>query len=137
LREDGLGARIIAIKKSGGYAGTSFTRFREPHMKRENIETSCGALPAVLQNAGIKPKRARRGGRRFKRRERRGREGEHLQAGASRYHWFGTGTRSALHGFIDDAAGKITALYFIWHECLMGYLGVCCASRVKSQKSAI
>jgi hypothetical protein len=85
--------RIIALKKSGGYADTSFTRFREPHMKRENIETGCGALPALLKKAGIKPNRAHRGGRRFKRRERRGREGELLQAGASRHDRFGTGTR--------------------------------------------
>jgi transposase len=123
-RKDELRARIIALKKSGDYADTNFTHFRELLLERENIEISYGALSTLLKNAGIESKRTHRGGKRFKRRERRSREGDLLQVDASRYDWFGTGTRSVLHGFIDDATGKITALYLCQNECLMGYLEV-------------
>jgi hypothetical protein len=47
-----------------------------------------------------------------------------LQADGSSYDWFGIGQRYALHGFIDDATGKVTGLYFCRNECLMGYLEV-------------
>jgi transposase len=70
-REDELRAGIIALKKSGDYADTNFTHFRELLMERENIEIRCGALSTLLKNAGIKPKHTHRGGKRFKRRERR------------------------------------------------------------------
>jgi hypothetical protein len=47
-----------------------------------------------------------------------------LQSNASSHDWFETGRRCALHGFIDDATGKLTGLYFCQNECLMGYLEV-------------
>jgi hypothetical protein len=47
-----------------------------------------------------------------------------LQGDASSHGWFETGKRCALHGFIDDATGKLTGLYFCQNECLMGYLEV-------------
>jgi transposase len=37
-REDELRARIIALKKSGDYADSNFTHFRELLLERENIE---------------------------------------------------------------------------------------------------
>jgi hypothetical protein len=45
-----------------------------------------------------------------------------LQADAAPFDWFGGGERWALHGFIDDATGRITALYICKNECLAGYL---------------
>ncbi|MDR3138877.1 MAG: helix-turn-helix domain-containing protein [Treponema sp.] len=124
-REDEPRARIIALKKSGEYAFTTFTHFKELLLERENIGISYGAFSALLKNAGIESKRTHRGGgKRFKRRERSGRPGELLQVDASRYDWFGTGMRSVLHGFIDDATGNISALYLCRNECLMGYLEV-------------
>jgi hypothetical protein len=46
--------------------------------------------------------------------------GELLQADAAPFDWFGNGERLALHGFIDDAAGTITALYLCKNEYLTG-----------------
>ena len=34
-----------------------------------------------------------------------------LQADGTPFDWFGDGKRYSLHGFIDDATGKITGLY--------------------------
>ena len=47
-----------------------------------------------------------------------------LQADGTPYDWFGNGEKYSLHGFIDDATGKITGLYMCKNECLLGYLEV-------------
>lgn len=54
-------------------------------------------------------------------RPRRQHEGELLQIDATPYDWFGDGNRFSLHGSIDDATGKITALVMCENECLYGY----------------
>ena len=47
-----------------------------------------------------------------------------LQADGTPFDWFGDGQKYSLHGFIDDATGKITGLYMCKNECLLGYLEV-------------
>ena len=116
---------IVTLKKSALYEQTNFTHFNELLAERENIQISYAALSSILKSAGITSKRKHRTeGRRFTSRRRRAAFGEMLQADATSYDWFGNGQRYALHGFIDDATGKITGLYFCKNECLMGYLEV-------------
>jgi len=123
--DEKLRANIIALKKSEKYNETNFTHFKELLAENECIQISYTALCSILKGAGIVSKRKHRAeGKRFKRRKRRSAFGEMLQADASSYDWFGNGIRSSLHGFIDDATGKITGLYFCQNECLMGYLEV-------------
>jgi transposase len=123
--DEKLRERIVSLKKSAAYRETNFTHFHELLEEREDIKISYSTLSNVLKKAGITSKRKHRSeGRRFKRRMRRSAFGEMLQADASSYDWFGDGKRYALHGFIDDATGKITGLYFCQNECLMGYLEV-------------
>jgi hypothetical protein len=47
-----------------------------------------------------------------------------LQADGTPFDWFGDGQKYSLHGFVDDATGKITGLYMCKNECLLGYLEV-------------
>ena len=47
-----------------------------------------------------------------------------LQADGTPFDWFNTGEKYSLHGFVDDATGKITGLYMCKNECLLGYLEV-------------
>ena len=47
-----------------------------------------------------------------------------LQADGTPFDWFGDERKYSLHGFIDDATGKITGLYMCKNECLLGYLEV-------------
>jgi transposase len=123
--DEELRAKIITFKKSDIYSETNFTHFMELLAEREGIQISYTALCSILKGAGITSKRKHRsGGRRFRRRKRREAFGEMLQAEASPYDWFGDGKRYVLHGFIDDATGRITGLYFCQNECLMGYLEV-------------
>jgi hypothetical protein len=47
-----------------------------------------------------------------------------LQIDASPFDWFNDGQEYSLHGAIDDATGKIVALYMCKNECLQGYFEV-------------
>ena len=123
--DEKLRQKIIELKKTEAYRETNFTHFMELLTEREKISISYTTLSRLLKSNGIESKRKHRTeGRRFRRRERKSSFGEMLQADASSYDWFGDGQRYSLHGFIDDATGKITALYFCLNECLMGYLEV-------------
>ena len=48
-------------------------------------------------------------------------DGMMLQADGTPFDWFESGQKYSLHGFIDDATGKITGLYMCKNECLLGY----------------
>jgi transposase len=118
-----LREKIITLKKSNDYADTNFTHFQELLKEREGIAVSYSTVSTILKTAGIVSKKKHRTeGKRFRRRKRRSSFGELLQTDATPFDWFGTGKRQALHGFIDDATGMITALYLCENECLMGYL---------------
>jgi transposase len=120
-----LRERIVSLKKSEAYSDANFTHFQELLAECEGISISYSALSCILKSAGIQSKRKHRGaGRHFKRRPRRSAFGDMLQIDASSFDWFGDGKRYALHGFIDDATGIITGLYFCQNECLMGCLEV-------------
>ncbi|MEE0865953.1 MAG: ISNCY family transposase [Clostridia bacterium] len=58
------------------------------------------------------------------RRKRKECEGMMLQADGTPFDWFGSGEKYSLHGFIDDATGKVTGLYMCKNKCLLGYLEV-------------
>jgi transposase len=123
--DEKLRDKIISLKKSEIYSQTNFTHFRELLAEHNNIQISYTALSGILKGAGICSKRKHRSeGKRYRRRSRRSAFGQMLQADASSYDWFGDGKRCTLHGFIDDATGRIISLYFCQNECLMGYLEV-------------
>ena len=123
--DEKLRERIVALKKSEIYSGTNFTHFQELLLEKECIKISYTTLRNILKGAGLVSKRKHKTeGKRYRRRNRRSAFGEMLQADAASFDWFENGSRCALHGFIDDATGKITALYFCLNECLMGYLEV-------------
>ena len=92
--------------------------------ERENIDISYSALYNILRNAGIKSPKKHRKSKLHHRRKRKESEGMMLQADGTPFDWFGNGEKYSLHGFIDDATGKITGLYMCKNECLLGYLEV-------------
>jgi len=120
-----LKEKIISLKKREIYKEANFTHFRELLEEYENIKISYSTLSRILKNSGITSKRRHRPeGKKFRRRKRKSGKGDMLQADGSSFDWFGCGVRCALHGFIDDATGIITGLYFSQNECLLGYLEV-------------
>ena len=47
-----------------------------------------------------------------------------VQTDGTPFDWFNIGKKYSLHGYIDDATGKILGLYMCENECLMGYLEI-------------
>lgn len=116
--------RILELRSSYEYEISNFKHFQELLKERENIDISYSALYHILRNAGIKSPKRHRKTKLHHRRKRKECEGMMLQADGTPFDWFGNGQKYSLHGFVDDATGKITGLYMCKNECLLGYLEV-------------
>ena len=116
--------KILELRNSYEYELSNFKHFQELLKERENIDISYSALYNILRNAGIKSPKKHRKSKLHHRRKRKECEGMMLQADGTPFDWFGNGEKYSLHGFIDDATGKITGLYMCKNECLLGYLEV-------------
>lgn len=116
--------KILELRNSYQYEMSNFKHFQELLKERENIDISYSALYNILKNAGIKSPKKHRKTKLHHRRKRKECEGMMLQADGTPFDWFNTGDKYSLHGFIDDATGKITGLYMCKNECLLGYLEV-------------
>ena len=116
--------RILELRSSYEYEISNFKHFQELLKERENIDISYSALYNILRNAGIKSPKRHRKTKLHHRRKRKECEGMMLQADGTPFDWFGKGQKYSLHGFVDDATGKITGLYMCKNECLLGYLEV-------------
>jgi len=87
------------------------------------IEISARTLRRILAEAGIRSAYKRKVCRKRRSRDRMAQEGLLVQCDASPYAWLeDRGPELDLHGSIDDATGKVLALYFRPHEDLYGYL---------------
>lgn len=116
--------RILELRSSYEYEISNFKHFQELLKERENIDISYSALYNILHSAGIKSPKKHRKTKLHHRRKRKECEGMMLQADGTPFDWFGNGESYSLHGFVDDATGKITGLYMCKNECLLGYLEV-------------
>ena len=116
--------KILELRSSYEYELSNFKHFQELLEERENIIISYSALYKILHNAGIKSPKKHRKKKLHHRRKRKESEGMMLQADGTPFDWFEIGQKYSLHGFIDDATGKITGLYMCKNECLLGYLEV-------------
>ena len=116
--------KILELRSSYEYEISNFKHFQELLKERENIDISYSALYNILRNAGIKSPKKHRKSKLHHRRKRKECEGMMLQADGTPFEWFEDSQKYSLHGFIDDATGKITGLYMCKNECLLGYLEV-------------
>lgn len=116
--------KILELRCSYEYELSNFKHFQELLKERENIDISYSALYNILHSVGIKSPKKHRKSKLHHRRKRKEAEGMMLQADGTPFDWFGNGEQYSLHGFIDDATGKITGLYMCKNECLLGYLEV-------------
>jgi len=121
---DTVAQEIIGIY-SKDFTDCNFTHFQEILSDRFGREISYSTLYRLLKSGGLKSPKSRRGKRKVhKTRERLPAEGMLLQADATPFAWFGGKEKFSLHGFIDDATGKVTGAYICKNECLLGYLEV-------------
>ena len=116
--------KIIELKLSEDYIDTNFSHFKDLLEERENIKISYSALYNILKNNNIKSKKSHRCKKIHRRRKRKECEGMLVQTDGTPFDWFNIGRKYSLHGYIDDASGKILGLYMCVNECLMGYLEI-------------
>lgn len=117
--------QIIEMKTTKLFEKANFCHFREILSREKyNIHISYSALYEILTSAGIKSPKTRRPTTNHRRRKRKAREGIMLQMDASPFDWLNDGQMYSIHGAIDDATGKIVALYMCKNECLQGYFEV-------------
>lgn len=122
---DDLKEKIISIRKLPSFIHSNFTHLNEILFNSYDINISYSSLYRILNEHGFKsPKKRRKRKKLHPSRQRKPAEGLMLQADATPFPWFGGKTKYSLHGFIDDATGKITGLYICKNECLLGYLEV-------------
>jgi len=99
------------------------THFTEKLMGQEGLELSRETVRKMRREAGIEPKRKRRGKKHRKRRERRAQEGGMVLWDGSPHPWFGPNhPPCCLMAAIDDATGAILAARFFVFEGTEGYL---------------
>lgn len=114
--------KIIKLKKSYNYEKTNFSHFRELLEEKENIKISYTSLYNIMKTNGFVSKNKHKDRKVHRRRKRKSHEGDLVQADGTPYAWFEDGKMYSVHGFIDDATGKILGLYMTKNECLLGYL---------------
>lgn len=119
-----LKEKIITLKNSDKYCDANFTHFKELLEEKENIKISYSAIYNILSSNNISSKKKHSARRTHRRRKRKSAEGDLVQADGTPFDWFKDGNMYSIHGFIDDATGKILGLYMCEHECLLGYLEV-------------
>lgn len=114
---------IVRLKQSK-YQEANFAHFQELLEEHENICVSYPTVYRVLSEAGITSPKKQRKRKAHHRRKRKPQEGMLVQIDASPHPWIIGETAFSLHGAIDDATGKILALFFTENECLEGYFQV-------------
>lgn len=120
--------RIVSLYRDR-YTDFNFAHFSSMLRDMEHISISDSSVERILKEAGFKvPKAKRRPATHF-RREPRAHAGELGQADASKHDWFQEGIDPKtgnpfyhhLYGIIDDATGKVSALWMEKEETTHGY----------------
>lgn len=120
----------VVLLYTKDFDGVNFSFFLECLHDDYDINISYTTLRSIMKDAGIvspKHHKKKKHEKLHLPRPRRANEGDLLQIDATPYQWFkwcGDNRYYAMHGGIDDATGKITALYITENECLYGYCEV-------------
>lgn len=116
---------ILELKNSPQLVSCNFKHFHEILQNQFNIQVSYASVYRLLTDHNIlSPKKRRKKKKLHPLRDRKPVEGMMLQADATSFAWLGGNEKLTLHGFIDDATGRITGLYMHKNECLLGYIEV-------------
>jgi len=119
---DDIVNKIVNLKNSYKYENSNFKHFTELLNENENIKLSYSTVYNILKTHGFTSKNNHRDRIIHRRRKRKEHEGDLVQADGTPFAWFEDNKLYSIHGFIDDATGKILGLYMMQNECLLGYL---------------
>jgi len=142
--------KIVALYATPAYSGITFKYFGECLEHYEGVSVSYTTLRSIMAEYGIKSPEARKikKPKLHRPRVRRFCFGDMLQIDGTPFAWFsrfGNNKRYCMHGAIDDATSRITALYVTEFECLYGYLEILrrtisrygCPREIYSDRAAI
>lgn len=101
--------------------GYNFCHATDVLAEDNDILVSVSTVSRYLKANGIRSPKAKRRPKKHRSRNAREREGELVQMDASSFDWLGNGSYLHLHGAVDDATGRILALYFEKEETFDGY----------------
>lgn len=119
--------KIIMLYETEFEAKVNFSFFLECLNDDYDIDISYYSLRNILTAAGFKSPethKRKKSGKVHRPRARRQNEGDLMQIDGTPYQWFawcGDTNYYCMQGGIDDATGKILALYMTENECLYGY----------------
>jgi transposase len=117
-----LREKVLALSKEV-YWDFNDTHFTEKLRECEGIDLNRETVRKLRREAGVAPKRRRRGPKHRKRRERKAQQGCMVLWDGSPHHWFGPDQAPCcLMAAKDDATGKIVAAQFFPFEGTAGYL---------------
>ena len=117
-----LRERVLKLSKEV-YWDFNDTHFMEKLRDCEGIDLNRETIRRLRREAGVAPKRRRRGPKHRKRRERKAQEGWMVLWDGSPHLWFGPDhPPCCLMAAIDDATGKLLAARFFPFEGSSGYL---------------
>lgn len=119
--EEKLKIKELKVTK---YSSANFSHFQELLEEKENINLSKASVYRILSSQGIESPKKHRKKTIHKRRKRKPQEGMLVLIDASPHTWIFDSKPFTLHGAIDDATGRILALFFTDNECLDGYFEV-------------
>ncbi len=120
--KESLRERVLKLSKEV-YWDFNDTHFTEKLQECEGIDLNRETVRRLRREAGVAPKRRRRGPKHRKRRERKAQEGWMVLWDGSPHLWFGPEhPPCCLMAAIDDATGKLLAARFFPFEGSSGYL---------------
>jgi len=120
--KEALREKVLKLSRER-YWDFSDTHFTEKLREWEGIVLNRETVRKLRREAGVAPKRKRRGPKHRKRRERKAQEGWMVVWDGSPHPWFGPEhSPCCLMAAIDDATGKLLAARFFPFEGSSGYL---------------
>lgn len=119
---DEIVKKVVELKKTHNYEDANFRHFTELLEEKENIKLSYSTVYNILKANGFVSKHKHKDRIIHRRRKRKEHEGDLVQVDGTSFEWFEDGLTYSIHGFIDDATGKVLGLYMMKNECLLGYL---------------
>ena len=115
---------LVAEQARSLWEGASSKHMSELLFDETGVSISAKTVIRILRENDVDIIFSHKGPRKRRGRKRKSRLGQMLQIDASPFDWLSKGSMLSMHGAIDDATGRVVALWLEPAECLKGYFHV-------------
>ena len=115
---------LVAERAESLWEGASAQHMSELLFDETGVSISAKTVIRILRENNVDVIFSHKGPRKRRGRKRKSRFGQMLQIDASPFDWLSNGSMLSMHGAIDDATGRVVALWLEPAECLNGYFHV-------------